>query len=125
MRWVAPVALAVVFAWAGGAKFADLTGTAAGFAALGVRSAETRAIQVAAVELATAVLLIVVPVVGALVALGLLGVFSWLLADRLRHGVSEPCRCFGGARSRPISWWDLARNGVLAGLAVVTLVAPP
>jgi hypothetical protein len=59
VRWVAPVALAVVFAWAGGAKFADQAGTREGFRALGLGHPEQRAVQVPSAELATAVLLIV------------------------------------------------------------------
>jgi hypothetical protein len=123
--WVAPVALAVVFAVAGGSKLADRDATATGFAELGLPRPAVLAGAVPAVELATAVLLIALPPVGAVVALGLLSGFSWLLADRLRRGVRKPCRCFGGARTRPIGWWDLARNAALAALAVVTLVAPP
>lgn len=125
MRWLAPVALAVVFAWAGGAKFADLTGTQKGFAALGLSQPEPRAIQVAAFEIATAVLLIVAPIGGAFVALGLLIVFTVLLVGLLRAGSTAPCRCFGGIRSHPIAWTDVARNVVLAALAVLVLVAPP
>ena len=125
MRWIAPVALAVVFAWAGGAKFADLKGTQEGFAALGLSQPEPRAIQVAAFEIATAVLLIVAPVGGALVALGLLVVFTVLIVRLLRSGVTAPCRCFGGIRSHPLAWTDVARNVGLGLLAVVVLIAPP
>jgi Methylamine utilisation protein MauE len=125
MRWVAPVALAVVFAWAGGAKFADREATAAGFRALGLGSADQRAIQVPAFEIATAVLLLVAPVGGAIVALLLLAVFTVILSNRLVAGSRVPCRCFGNVRTRPISWLDVVRNVGLAGLAVVTLVLPP
>jgi hypothetical protein len=125
VRWVAPVALAVVFAWAGGAKFADREATAEGFRALGLGSPERRAIQVPAAEVATAVLLIVAPVGGAAVALLLLIVFTVVLANRLAAGSHVPCRCFGNVRTRPISGRDVARNVGLAALAVVTLVLPP
>ena len=125
MHWLAPVALAVVFAWAGGAKFADLEGTEEGFAALGLSQPEPRAIQVAAFEIATAVLLIVAPIGGALVALGLLAVFTVLIVRLLRDGVTAPCRCFGGIRSHPLAWTDVARNVGLGALAVITLLAPP
>jgi len=125
VRWLAPVALAVVFAWAGGAKFADLKGTQEGFAALGLSQPEPRAIQVAAFEIATAVLLIVAPIGGALVALVLLAVFTFLLVRLLRSGSTAPCRCFGGIRSHPIAWTDVARNAALAGVAGVVLLFPP
>ncbi len=125
MRWVAPVALAVVFAWAGGAKFADREATVEGFRALGLSSAEQRSIQVPAVEIATAVLLVVAPVGGAIVALVFLLVFTVILANRLVAGSRVPCRCFGNLRTRPISWLDVLRNIGLAALAVVTAVLPP
>ncbi len=76
-------------------------------------------------ELVVAVLLIAAPVGGAIVALVLLLGFSTLVVLRLREGSVAPCRCFGSTRTRPISWIDLARNGGLAALAVLTLVVPP
>ena len=79
----------------------------------------------AAFEIATAVLLIVVPIGGALVALILLAIFTFLLVRLLRAGSTAPCRCFGGIRSHPIAWTDVARNVVLAGVAVLVLVFPP
>lgn len=125
MTWVAPVLLAAVFAFAGGAKFADRPGTEEGFRRLDLGHPDQRAVQVPAAELATAVLLIAAPVGGALVALGLLAVFTVLLVRRLRAGSTAPCRCFGGVRARAIAWTDVARNVGLAALAVVTLAVPP
>ena len=125
MRWIAPVVLAAVFAFAAGAKFADQEATAQGFHDLRLRNAPRLAIQIPAVELATAVLMIAAPIGGTIVALVLLTVFSVVLWRRLAEGVTTPCKCFGGTRTRPISQADLVRNGVLALLAVVTLVFPP
>ena len=125
MTWVAPVLLAAVFAFAGGAKFADRPGTEEGFRRLGLRHPDQRAVQVPAAELATSVLLIAAPVGGALVALGLLAAFTVLLVRRLRAGSTAPCRCFGGVRTRAIAWTDVVRNLVLAALAIVTLAFPP
>jgi Methylamine utilisation protein MauE len=125
VTWVAPVLLAAVFAFAGGAKFADRPGTEEGFRRLGLAHPDQRTVQVPAAELATAVLLIAAPVGGALVALGLLAAFTVLLVRRLRAGSTAPCRCFGGVRSRAIAWTDVVRNLVLAALAVVTLAVPP
>jgi hypothetical protein len=125
VTWVAPVLLAAVFAFAGGAKFADRPGTEEGFRRLGLGHPDQRAVQVPAAELATSVLLIAAPVGGALVALGLLAPFTVLLVRRLRAGSTAPCRCFGGVRTRAIAWTDVVRNLVLAALAVVTLAFPP
>lgn len=125
MRWIPPVALAVVLAFAAGAKLADRQATAAGFEALGLRHADRLSIQVPTVELSTAVLLLVAPVGGALVALLLLIGFSVFLVRRLRAGSTAPCRCFGGVRTRAISWRDVARNVALAVVAVAVVVFPP
>lgn len=125
MAWVAPVALAVVFAWAGGAKLADRAGTAAGFAELHLPHPATLASVVPVVEVATAVLLIAGPRIGALVAGTLLLAFTVLLAHVVRAGSTVSCRCFGGVSVRPVSWRDVARNLMLLALVVVVLVAPP
>jgi hypothetical protein len=125
VRWVAPVLLAAVFAFAGGAKFGDQEATADGFRQLDLPKPERLAIQVPAIELATAVLLIAAPVGGAIVALLLLAAFSVLLVLRLREGVEIPCKCFGSTRTKPIAWTDLVRNDALAALAVVVIVFQP
>jgi len=124
-RWLAPGALAAVFAFAAGAKLADRQGTEAGFAALGVPSPRLAAGLTSGAELATAIALIVAPPVGAVLGLALLAGFSTLLAGNLARGRRATCRCFGELSNRPISWRDLARNGVLAVLALVTLAWPP
>ena len=125
MRWIAPVVLAAVFAFAGGAKFADREATEAGFRALRLPRPDLLAIQVPTVELVTAVLLIAAPVGGAIIALGLLALFSFVIYRRLREGTEAPCRCFGSRRTRPISDLDLGRNAVLAALAMVVVLFQP
>ena len=96
-----------------------------GFAALGLSQPEPRAIQVAAFEIATAVLLIVAPIGGALVALVLLVVFTVLIVRLLRAGTTAPCRCFGGIRSHPLAWTDVARNVALGALAIARGILCP
>jgi hypothetical protein len=111
VRWLAPAALAVVFAAAGGAKLVDR------------ETSVPRAISVA--EIAVAVLLIAVPPVGAALALGLLAGFTVALVVRIRRGSEEPCECFGQLGTRPVSWLDVARNLGFMALAAVALVWPP
>jgi uncharacterized membrane protein YphA (DoxX/SURF4 family) len=55
----------------------------------------------------------------AIVALGLLLVFSSLLIARLREGNHPPCACFGAWSARPLGPGHLLRNGALAVLAIV------
>ena len=59
----------------------------------------------------------------ALAALALLGAFTWLIVVHVVRNDDVPCACFGRSSSaRPVSWWHVARNVVLAGLAVVALL---
>lgn len=121
MRWLGyalALYLAAAFVVAASAKLADLPATARAFRALGVPAPYAAAKVVAGAELAVAALLVVVPGIGSLVALGLLAVFTVFLADRLARGLRAPCACFGGRRLSPISGRDLARNGILAALAI-------
>jgi len=125
VAWVAPVALAVAFAAAGGAKLADRPATVEGFRALGVPAPALLAVAIPVAEVLAAVLLVAAPAVGAAVAVVLLVAFTGLLAVRVAQGSTAACRCFGGVRVRPVSWRDLARNTALLALAVVVLVASP
>ncbi|HWM23054.1 MAG TPA: MauE/DoxX family redox-associated membrane protein [Ilumatobacteraceae bacterium] len=59
----------------------------------------------------------------AIVALGLLLVFSSLLIARLREGSHPPCACFGAWSARPLGPGHLLRNGALAVLAIVAAAA--
>jgi len=115
--------LAATFAWAGAAKLGRPAETAAGFAELGLGGAEGLARGVPALELALAVALLAVPAAGAAAALVLLGCFSLVLVRALRRGGEVRCACFGRATGPPLSWLELARNGLLAALAALGLAA--
>lgn len=59
----------------------------------------------------------------ALVAsLTLLVAFTLLLTSLLARGLRPPCACFGAARTRPISWWTVARNVVFVVINLVALL---
>lgn len=119
------LALAAVFVVAGVAKLVDRRTTARSFAALGLPRPDALAVAVPASELLTAVLLLVVPTIGALVALTLLAFFTAFLVRLVRAPGPQPCGCFGAATSHPASWRDVARNGALSALALVALFATP
>ena len=127
MRVVGLVAsgfLAFVLVWAGASKLAYPAEVASGFAALGLPAAPVLARVVPVVELGLAVALLAVPVAGALGTLVLLALFSAVLARAVLRGVDTGCGCFGaGSYARRVSWRDLLRNAVLAGVAVVVLLA--
>lgn len=75
-----------------------------------------------AAEAATAVLLLVVPVVGLVLATGLLAVFCVVIGTAMHRRLTVACRCFGSGDA-PLGRWHLARNGLLVAVAVSGLVA--
>lgn len=114
--------LAGVFVWAGAAKLARPAATAAGFTALGVPGgAAARAVPL--LELAVAAVLLAAPRPGAIVALVMLGAFTVVVARAVRSGLREPCNCFGAARADPVSWADVVRNVMLAGVSLLSMAA--
>lgn len=122
---VARVILAAVFTVAGVAKLSDREGTRRGIVEFGApeRSAGLLALLIPLAELVVAALLLPTEtaVYGAVGALVLLAIFSAAIAWNLARGRAPDCHCFGQLHSAPASWTTLARNGVLAGLAVVAL----
>ncbi|TDC78975.1 MauE/DoxX family redox-associated membrane protein [Streptomyces hainanensis] len=57
-------------------------------------------------------------------AVALLVGFALAIAASLLRGVREPCRCFGTSMT-PLGWQHVARNAVLAGIAVFAVAATP
>ena len=55
----------------------------------------------------------------AIVAIGLFGVFTVLIAANLRQGRHPPCACFGAWSAKPIGGGTIARNLALIAVAVV------
>ena len=115
--------LAGVFVWAGTAKLARPAAMATSFTALGVPAAPGVARAVPVVELLVAVALLAAPRAGALGALALLVPFTAVLVRAVAAGSQAPCNCFGASRAEPVSWADVARNVMLAGLALAGLGA--
>lgn len=60
----------------------------------------------------------------AVVAGGLLAVFTMIIASALLRGRQVSCACFGGSSATPMSWWSLARNMALL-LSATLLAARP
>lgn len=58
-----------------------------------------------------------------LAALVLLAAFTTLIAAQLAAGRRPVCACFGAWSARPIGAGHLARNAILAALALVAVVA--
>ena len=115
--------LAATFAWAGASKLGRPEETASGFADLGLRRPAALARAVPAAELVLAVTLLAVPAAGAVVTLVLLAGFSVVLVRALRKGDEVRCACFGRAGGPPLSWVELARNGLLGALGGLAVTA--
>ena len=121
----ASLVLAAVFAVAAVTKLTDRSGTREAVVAFGAPewSAGTLALLLPLAELTVAGLLLFpeTAAYGAIGALVLLAIFSVAIGVSLARGRAPDCHCFGQLHSAPASWKTLARNGVLAALAVVSL----
>jgi thiol-disulfide isomerase/thioredoxin len=123
--------LAVVFVIAAAAKFLDPDGTRRMVIDFGLpsRLASVLALAIPSAELLVAALLFV-PVsayAGSAGALALILVFTAAIAANLLRGHAPSCRCFGQLQAKPAGWSTVARNGLLAALALFALLArdPP
>ena len=114
-----------MFAWAALAKLRNVAQTRAGFVALGVPAPRFNAVFVPTMEVSVATGLLLLPWVGAVVALGLLLLFTVFLTGRLRAGVRVPCNCFGSAGNAPLSARDLYRNAALAAACLFVVAIGP
>jgi peroxiredoxin/uncharacterized membrane protein YphA (DoxX/SURF4 family) len=121
--------LAAVFAVAGIAKLRDLEGSRSAMRDFGVPSglAGPAGVLLPLAELAVAVALVPAPSArwAAVVGLVLLLAFIWGIATALRRGESPDCHCFGQLHSAPAGPSTLARNAVLAALALVVVAKAP
>lgn len=75
------------------------------------------------VELAVGALLVVqvAQPIPALVAIGMLLLFSLLISRRLAEGKHPPCACFGAWSAKPLGPEHLVRNAALLVLGVLAL----
>jgi hypothetical protein len=123
---VAGYCLAVIFTLAAYTKSRSLDATVdAASVMLGRRLSPMVGIVIVCAEGIAAVLLSVPALrrAGGTVALILLATFSAGIFRSLRAGRTPVCSCFGATRAKPISSADLVRNGALAVLAVLSIVA--
>ncbi len=61
----------------------------------------------------------------ALLSIGLLTVFSIAMLQAMARGIDLSCGCFGAAIEAPVSWWNISRNLILMGLALLVLWKHP
>jgi putative oxidoreductase len=51
--------------------------------------------------------------------------FAVAMAQARLRGIDLSCGCFGAAFESKVSWWTVARSGVLSVIAAIPVVAPP
>ena len=122
MANVAGYILGGVFLGAGLSKLRSPLETRRSLRDLGFPFPKETSIILPLVELLTAILLIVDPATGGPCAVALLVAFTVLILSRLVNGNTSGCGCFGAWSTRPLSYWDVARNTVFIVLgAIATL----
>jgi methylamine dehydrogenase accessory protein MauD len=121
------VVLVVVFATAGIAKLRDREGSIQALKGFGVGGTTGRigGTVLPLVELAVAVALVFASTAtaGAIGAMVLLLAFVAAISRALLQGTAPDCHCFGQIHSAPAGPSTLARNALLAAMAVVVLAA--
>ncbi|MHB8669686.1 MAG: MauE/DoxX family redox-associated membrane protein [Acidimicrobiales bacterium] len=124
---LARVLLSAVFVVSGLAKVADRDGSRHAVEGLGIPRplADPIAAILPLAELAVAVALLSARASGwgAAGALGLLSLFTSLVALNLASGRRPDCHCFGQLRPAPIGWPTVARNAGLTAIAAWIVVA--
>lgn len=125
----AELLLAAVFAVAGVAKLLDLRGSQTAVAEFGVPQvlAPLLGFLLPIAELVAAVLLVLRPTsrIGAAIALALLLAFIAGISNAMFRGKAPDCNCFGQLHSAPAGGRTLARNSILAAIALVLLINGP
>jgi methylamine dehydrogenase accessory protein MauD len=120
--------LAITLAVAGFLKYRDQSSFVKAVIEFGVprRSARLLASLLPALEIVTAILLVVGDPfhTGSISAVLLLIVFTLAVAISLFRGLRPHCRCFGQVSSKPIGWATVVRNLLLLGLAAVCFLPP-
>src|SRR5262245_24275231 len=115
---LARLLLAGVFAIAGAAKLAERRRIGTAIAEFGVPAGIATPLGwlLACCELGVALALLFPPSAAA-GALGLLLVFSAVIAANVARGHRPSCHCFGQLHAAPVGWSTVGRNGLLAAVA--------
>ncbi|MFV0259637.1 MAG: MauE/DoxX family redox-associated membrane protein [Acidimicrobiales bacterium] len=115
---LAAVVLAVVLAVAAVAKLIRPRRTREDLAGLGLVATPALAVIVPVIELTTAVLLVLRPAWGGVMAFALIAAFTAVLVQVIRSGRVARCACFGSLGNEVVSRSGVIRNAFLLVLAV-------
>jgi len=120
---VASVALGLVFVVAGVLKLVE--GPAWLKQAADMEVSRSVAVVVPYIEIVVGVLLVaqLFRPWPAVVAIGMLLVFTVVIVRRIRDGSRPPCACFGSKSKRPLGAYHVVRNLAFLALALVAVAA--
>lgn len=120
---IASVALGLVFVAAGVLKLVE--GPAWLKQAADMEVSRSVAVVVPYVEIVVGVLLVaqLLRPWPAVVAVGMLLVFTVVIVRRIRDGSRPPCACFGSKSKRPLGAYHVVRNLAFLALALVAVAA--
>jgi uncharacterized membrane protein YphA (DoxX/SURF4 family) len=124
IAFIAGLIVAGLFVWSGVAKLVDVPATNTAIAELTRRRVPRYgAATLVVAELMTALCLVIPATrrIGCVLSIGLLAIFSTVIAARLREGVAPVCQCFGSRNAQPISSINLIRNAAIGVLTIVAL----
>jgi hypothetical protein len=120
---IASVILGGVMCVAGGSKIAMGHRWPVEAQALGAPKAIAPIVPWCEIALGALMIVQIAPEIVGLLALGMLVIFTLLIARQLRDGHRPVCACFGSWSSKPLSWQHVARNAGFIALALITIFA--
>ena len=121
LAYLFSIALAVVFFYSAVTKIRDARPTARALERAGIPRASVIAKFVPAIEVIAAVELLTMPMVGGIISLVVLVVFTGFIMNLLVRKINVSCGCFGANATTPVSSFDIVRNVALALLACCAL----
>lgn len=127
---VLQAALAITLLWSGAAKLGSIRGLSeavAGLFRVSAGVARTAARLFSSVEVAAAILLVVVPTSPYATALSFAVGASILAVASYAAGSGRvySCGCFGSRSAKPLGWRNAAYGGLIAGAALTLLLRSP
>ncbi|MEO6570170.1 MAG: MauE/DoxX family redox-associated membrane protein [Ilumatobacteraceae bacterium] len=120
---MAAVLLGAAFVVAGASKLAAGAAWPAQALGLGVSMPIARIVPIVELIIGASLVVQLARPWPAIAALTLLAMFTALIGLRLSQGRHPPCACFGAWSAEPIGAVHLARNGALAALGLLALLA--
>jgi hypothetical protein len=120
---VAGLVLGLAFVWAGALKLVQGPSWSKQAADMGVSRSVALVVPYVEVVVGALVAVQLLAPWPAVVALGMLLVYTGLIVLRLLDGSRPPCACFGSRSTRPLGAVHVVRNLALLAVAAVAIVA--